>query len=164
MRALKLRPSRSICRRVMAFRILSNNDHPPFWILKILIFHLMTVIAVLSCCCIPNSIKISSRVWPPNAHNCWMSRAPLLGNDRCHGNPILGGHVRNMMGCDQPSFVIGPLLGELWYVQYFPTWWPSALLNFKNFNIWSRGYCDPKVLLCTEFNRNWFTRSASRRP
>ena len=29
MRPPKLRPSRSICRRVMAFRILSNNDRPP---------------------------------------------------------------------------------------------------------------------------------------
>ena len=93
MRPPKLRPSRSICRRVMAFRILSNNDRPPVWILKIVIFDLMTVIAVLTCCCVPNSIKIGSRVRPPNAHNCWMSIAPLLGpllgNGRCHGNPIL---------------------------------------------------------------------------
>jgi len=160
----KLCPSRSICRRVMAFRILSNNDRSPYWILQILIF--WSVIAVLTCCCIPNSIKFGLSVRPPDAHNCWMSRAPLLGNDRCHGNPILGGHVGNMMGCDQPSFVpIGPLLGELWYFQYFPTWRPSALLNFKNFNIWSRNcHWGPNVLLCTEFHRNWFTRSASSRP
>ena len=39
--------------------------------------------------------------------------------------------------------------GELWYFQYFPTWWPSAILNFKNFNIWSRDcHCDPNLLLC----------------
>ena len=30
---------------------------------------------------------------------------------------------------------IVPLLGELWYFQYFLTWRPSAILNFKNFNI-----------------------------
>jgi len=25
----------------------------------------------------------------PDAHNCWMSSAPLLGNGRCHGNRIM---------------------------------------------------------------------------
>jgi len=54
----------------------------------------MTVTVVWICCCIPNFIKIGSRVRPPDAHHCWMSRAlllgQLLGNGRCHGNPILG--------------------------------------------------------------------------
>ena len=50
---------------------------------------LMTVIAVLTCCCIPNCIKIGSRVRPPDAHNCWMFNAPLVGSGHCHGNPIL---------------------------------------------------------------------------
>jgi len=27
------------------------------------------------------------------------------------------------------------LVGELWHFEYFPTWLPSAILNFKNFNI-----------------------------
>ena len=84
-----LRPSRSICRRVMAFQILSNNDRPPFWILKILIFDLMTVNAVLTCRCIPNFIKIGSRLRPPDAHDCIMFNAPLLGNGRRHGNRII---------------------------------------------------------------------------
>jgi len=36
------------------------------------------------------------------------------------------------MGCDHPSFVpIGSLVGKLWHFQYFPTWRPSAILNFK---------------------------------
>ena len=49
--------------------------------------------------------------------------------------------------------------------QYFPTLRPSATLNFKNFNIWSCDcHCGPNVMLCTEFHRNWFTHSASRRP
>ena len=86
----KLRPSRSIGRRVMAFRIyFRHGSCPPFRILKILIFDFMTVIAVLTCCCVPNSINIDSCVRPPNAHNCWMSRAPSLGNGHCHGNRIL---------------------------------------------------------------------------
>jgi len=84
----------------------------------------VTVIVVRICCCIPNFIKIGSRVWPPDAHNCWMSSVPLPGNGRwpLPWQPHYGGHVGNVMGCDQPSFVpIGPLLGELWYFQYFST-------------------------------------------
>jgi len=46
--------------------------HPPSWILKILIFIHVTVIEVLICCCLPNFIKISSRVQPPDARICWM--------------------------------------------------------------------------------------------
>ena len=166
MRPPKLRPSRSIGRRVMAFRIFSNNYHSPFWILKILIFDHVTVIVVRICCCIPNFIKISSRVRPPDAHNCWMYNAPLLGNARpLQWQPQHGGHIGDMMGCDHPSCVpVGPLVGELWQLEYFPTWRPSAILNFKNFNILS-GNCrsGPNMLLCTKFYQNWFTCSASRR-
>jgi len=44
--------------------------------------------------------------------------------------------VGDMMGCDHPICVpVGPLVGELWHFEYFPTWRPSAILNFKNFNI-----------------------------
>ena len=152
MRPPKLRPSRSIGRRVMAFQIFSNNDRPP-WILKILIFDHVTVILVRICCCVPNFIKIVLRVRPPDAHNYWESGAVLQGH--------FGGHVGNVIKCDQPSFVsIGPLLGELWYFQYFPTQRPSAILNFKNFNIWSRDcHCGPNVLLCTKCHRNRFTCS-----
>jgi len=102
-----------------------------FWILKILIFNLMTVIVVLTCCCIPNFIKIGSRVRPPDPNDCIMFNAPLLGNGRCHGNRIV-----HMIGCDHPSCVpVGPLVDELCHLEYFPTWRPSAILNFKNFNI-----------------------------
>jgi len=70
--------------------------------------------------------------------------------------PRFGGHVANVMGCDQPSFVpIGPLQSELWYFQYFPIWRPSATLNFKNFNISSCDcHCGRNMLLCTELHRN----------
>jgi len=70
-----------------------------------------------------------------------------------------GGHVVNMMGCDYPRFVqIGPLGGELWHFQYFPTWRPAAILNFKNFHIWSRDcHCGANLLLCTKFYQNCFT-------
>jgi len=60
---------------------------PTTTVRQLLIFDHMTVTVVRSCCCIPNFIKIGSRVRPPDA-NCWMSRAPLLGsllsNSRCH--------------------------------------------------------------------------------
>ena len=46
--------------------------------------------------------------------------------------PHYGGHVENMMECDHPSCVtVSPLVGELWHFEYFPTWRPSAILNFK---------------------------------
>jgi len=61
-----------------------------FWILKILIFDHVTVIVVLICCCVPTFNKISSPVRPPDAHNCWMYNAPLLGIGHCHGNSIMG--------------------------------------------------------------------------
>ena len=86
----------------------------------------MTVIDVLTCCCVPNFIKIGSRVRPPDVHNYRMFNASLLGNR------IVG----DMTWCDHPSWVsVGPLIGELWHFEYFPTWRPSAILNFKNFNI-----------------------------
>ena len=87
-----------------------------------------------------------------------MFNAQLLGNGRCHGNC--------MMGCDHPSFIpIGPLTGELWHFQYFPTWRPSAILNYIFFYISPRDcHCGPNVPLSTKFHKNWFTRSTSRRP
>ena len=88
---------------------------------KKLIFDHVTVIAVLIYCCLPNFIKIGSRVWPPYAHNCWMFNAPLLGNAVARQRtlpwqPHHGGHVGGMMGCDHPSWVsVGPLVSELWH-------------------------------------------------
>jgi len=53
-------------------------------------------------------------------------------------------------------------VGELWHFQYFPTWRPSAILNFKNCNIcWLDCHWSRKLLLCTKFHQNWFTHSAS---
>ena len=43
----------------------------------------------VSSCCVLNVIKIGSCVWPPDAHNCWMLNAPLLGSGRCYGNHIM---------------------------------------------------------------------------
>ena len=106
----KLRHSRSIGKRVMAFRIFTNNDWPPSWILKILIFDHVTVIAVRICYCIPNFNKIGSRFRPPDTHNCWMynapllgNGAPLLGNGRCNGNCITG-ICRGHDGMRPPKF------------------------------------------------------------
>ena len=106
--------------------ILQHSDRPPFWILKILIFDYVTVVMVLICCCVPNFIKIGSRVRPPGAHNCRMFNAPL---------PWQPHHGGNVMGCDHPSFVaVGPLVGELWHFQYFPTWryifWTTHEVNY----------------------------------
>ena len=84
MRSPKLRPSRSICRRVMAFRILSNNDRPPT-------FNIWSH----DCHCCPNLLfytKFHQNWFTRSASRrpyCWMSRAPLLDNGRCHGNPVL---------------------------------------------------------------------------
>ena len=77
------------------WNLVNNSKLGPQWqsrdqILKFLKFDHVTVIAVLICCCIPNFIKIGSRVRPPDANNCIMFNAPLLGNARCHGNQILG--------------------------------------------------------------------------
>jgi len=229
MRPPKFRAKRSNGRRVTALLTFFLN-------FNFFIFDHVTVIGVLICCDVPNFIKIGSRVWPPDARNCWMFNAALLGNGLCHGNYIMadmsgtwwnattqvssksvdweasygisnvfqhlghnlllytkfhqnlftrfvyrrpwlqnvqcavarqrtlpwqprhGGHVGNMMGCDHPSFVpVGPLVGELWHFQYFPTWRPAAILNFKNFNIWSRDcQCGFNLLLCTKFHQNWF--------
>ena len=71
----------------------------------------MTIIEVLIYCCVPNFIKIGSRVRPPDAHNCKIFNAPFLGNSHCcHGNRIMA----DISGCDHPSFVqIGLLIAEL---------------------------------------------------
>jgi len=63
-----------------SYGISNNFQHggrPPFWILKILIFNYVTVVAILTRCCVPNFIKFGSRVRPPDAHNCRMFNAPL---------------------------------------------------------------------------------------
>jgi len=80
----KLGLSRSTGMRVDISNIFKHGGRPPFWILKILIFCHVAVIPVLTCCCVPNFIKIGSRVWPPDAHNCRLFNA--LGNGRCHSN------------------------------------------------------------------------------
>ena len=86
----KLGLSRSIDRRVMTFLIFSNMAvvrHFEFW--KKINTWSRDCHCGLICCCIPNFIKIGSRVRPPDAHNCIMFNAPLLGNGRCHGNRIM---------------------------------------------------------------------------
>ena len=56
----------------------------------ILIFVHVTVIEVVICCCVPNFVKIGSRVRPPDTHNCWMFNVSLLSNNCCHGNHMSG--------------------------------------------------------------------------
>ena len=123
------------------------------------------------CHCCPNLLLYTKFQlnWftPPDAYNCMLNVQCAVATQRpLPWQPHYGEHVGNVMGCDQSSFVpIGPLLGELWYFQYFRTWRPSAILNFKNFNIWlCECHCGPNLLLYTEFYQNWLTCSASRRP
>jgi len=96
--------------------IFQHGGRPPFWIKKIIFDH-VTVIEVLIWCFLQNFIKIGSRVRPPDAHNCRMFNAPLLGNGgqrRWPWQPHQGGHVGNVIGCDHPGFIqIGLLIGEL---------------------------------------------------
>jgi len=70
----------------------------------------------------------------------WPSRRPWLQNVQCAvakqqtlpRQPHDGGYVGNVIVCEHPSFVqIGRLVGELWHSQYFPSWRPSTILNFK---------------------------------
>jgi len=74
----------------MAFRIFSNMAAVRHFEFKKIIFKHVTVVLVLSCCCVPNFIKINLRVRPPDVYNCRMFNAPLLGSGRCHGNRIVG--------------------------------------------------------------------------
>jgi len=81
-------------------------------------------------------------------HQNWFtrsaSRRPWLHSVQCAvarlrpspWQPHHSRHVGHMMGCDHLSCVpVGPLVGELCHLEYFPTWRPSAILNFKHFNI-----------------------------
>ena len=70
--------------------IFQHGGRPTFWILKFLILDHVIVIVDLICCSVSDFIKIGSRVWPTDAHNCRMFNAPLLGNGRRHGNQIVG--------------------------------------------------------------------------
>jgi len=110
--------------------IFKRGGRPPFWIFRILIFDHVTVIVVLICCCIPNFNKIGSHVRPPDADNCRMYNAPLLGNGRCHGNGNIADMSKTRWDVTTQVASVGPLLGELWHFEYFPTWRPSAILNF----------------------------------
>ena len=67
MRPPKFRTNRSIGRRVIAFPIFS--DMAVVRHLVFFIFDDVAIIEVLICCCIPNFIKIGSRVWPPDTRN-----------------------------------------------------------------------------------------------
>ena len=71
-------------------------------------------------------------------------------------------NIGNMMGCDHPSCKSVHWQASYGILNIFQQR-PSAILNCKNFNIWSREYC-PNLLLYTKFHQNWFTRSAFRRP
>jgi len=50
------------------------------------------------CCYAPNFIKIGSRVWPPDAHNCQMFNARLLGSGCCHDNSIVADMSGTQLG------------------------------------------------------------------
>jgi len=54
-----------------------------------------------------------------------------------------------------PNFYPNPSIeGELQHFQHFSIWRPSAILNLKNFNIWSRDcHWSRNLLLCTKFHK-----------
>ena len=100
--------------------------------------------------------------------------------------------AEGLLGRDHPRVVpISPIVRGVIAFPILGTWWdattqvasqsvhlqasygisntflqrPSAILNFKNFNIWYHDcHCGPNLVLHTKFHQNWFTRSASRRP
>jgi len=130
MRPAKLPPNRSIGRRVIS-NIFQHVGRPPFLILKILKCDHVAVIVVLTCCCVPNFIEIGSRVRPPDAHNCRIFNAPLLGNSRFYGNRI----IADMSGTRWDATTQVSSQSVLWLASYgifnfFPTWRPAAILNF----------------------------------
>ena len=115
--------------------IFQHGGRPPLWILKILIFGHVTVIAALTCCCIPNFIEIGSRIRPPDAHNCRMFNAPLVGNGRCHGNRIVG----DMSGtwCDVTTQLRSQSVGTRsfdWRVMTFRIFSNMAAVRHSEFN------------------------------
>jgi len=99
----KLRHSRSMVGELWHFEYFPTWRPSAVLNFKILIFDHVTVIVVLICCCMPNFNKIGSRVRTPDAHNCWMYNAPLVGNVRCHGNRIMG-TCRGHGGMRPPKF------------------------------------------------------------
>ena len=137
MRPPKLRPSRPSWQA--SYGIANIFQQRPSAILnfKNIIFDHMTAIVVRICCCIPNFIKIGSLFRPPDANKCWMSSAPLLGNGRCHGNLILA----DMSGSWWDATTQVASQSVHWQASYGVSnifqQRPSAILNFKNFNIWS---------------------------
>jgi len=64
------------------------------------------------------------------------TRPPKSSPNRSHHKIYSISNIGNMTGCDHPSCVpVSPLVGELWYFDDFTTWRPSAIFNFKYFNI-----------------------------
>jgi len=99
------------------------------------IFDHVTVIVVLTFCCVTNSWKLFHVLSVQTTITAECSVGPLPWQQH-HG-----GHVKNRMGCKRPSWVtVCPLVGELWHFEYFPTWRPSAILNFKNFNYYATAF------------------------
>jgi len=130
----RFRPNWSIGRRVIAFPIFfQHGGPPPSWILKILIFDHATVIAVLTCCCVPNFIKIGSReshafgLQTPITAECSMRR--------CQATPVAMATAswrtcRDLDSMRPPKFRSNRSIGRrVMAFQYFRTWRPSASLN-----------------------------------
>jgi len=63
-------------------------DHVMITVAMMWLYHGNRIIGFLTCCSIPNFIKIGSRKRLADAHICYMFNAQLLGNGRRHGNRI----------------------------------------------------------------------------
>ena len=126
--------------------------------LKILIFDHVAVVVVRICCCIPNFIKIGSRIRLPDAHNCVQCAVAMA--------TALWRTCREHDGMWPPKLRHSQSIGRrVMAFRIFSNMAAVRHFEFKKINIWLCDcYCGPNLLFRTKFHQNWFARSASRRP
>jgi len=121
----KFRPNRFIGRQLTAFPIFSNMAavrHLEF--LKFVIFRHLLLCTKFHQNCFTRSASRCPQLLDVQCAVARQRPLPL--------QPHHGGHVWDVIGCDLPTFVkIGPLVGELWHFQHFPTWRPPTILNWN---------------------------------
>jgi len=122
--------------------------------LKKIIFDYVTVIEVLVCCGVLNFIKIGSCVRPPDARNCRMFNALLIGNGRngrCHGNRIMADMSATWWNATTQVSSNRSIDREFMAFPKFCIWRTSAILNM-NFVILDH----PRSELCGSITRSEF--------
>ena len=136
-------------------KLFSRWRPPPYWILKISIFGHVTVIGFNICCSVPNFIKIKrffTEIWRFNDFQNG-GRPPSWILKICIFCPVA---LINMPFCFliQNFAEIGQSLDELRPKKAIFKMAVTAILNFKNFNFWSRDCNLVHHLLCAEFHQN----------